>query len=392
MGIVLRYIRDQGTSSRAQISAATQLTKTGVTNIVDALIERGLVEELGPVRNPSRGRPASALSVKARAMAAIGVELNAFHSAVLVTDLVGNEIYGERNSAITPNDPKFRIHSMQDMIERALQAARANCDLLGGIIVAVPGFIEGNGLLHDSPALRWREVELMPHFRKMIDKNIWMHFSSVGTLSGVAENRVLEKSGTYSHSMLHIQLGVGVGGSLIVGGRLERGFSGGLGAIGHIVVNPSGKECHCGRRGCLETTVSLKAMVENCAPDLLTNWGDDPEIYINQVLERAKSNDMQALNGLEETGVAIANAVALNVSVLNPEVIFLGGYARPLAEWLLPAIHKALPSMIDAYDALKFRVDASPLGERSALVGAAQMIRDKVFDAPTEVTHTIMKF
>ena len=271
------------------------------------------------------------------------------------------------------------------MMRRALRAAEA-CSTVAGVMVAVPGFIEPRrGLVKDAPTLGWTDVELRPLVHDLEPGKRWLGFDSMSNLASLAESRALGPQAV-PYSLVHIEFGVSVGSALVLHGRGERGANGALGALGHVSVDPDGPSCHCGQRGCVETLVGLKALRERAAPDLVGSWGADPVLLVEEVARRAERCDTAALRGLERTAKDVSRIVAMAVSILDREVVMLGGYVKPLEEWLMPTLRSHLQSDFPSTRALRFRVEVSPLGSggrhcwRESLV-----VRDRTFDSPAEV-------
>ena len=123
LGIIFRAIRDTGSVSRAQLAKITGMTKPGVTNIVDELLERGLLSQGAEESRQNRGRPGVLLSINAQATSIIVIELRAFHTSVVAFDLLGQEFYRERATTVYNLTPEERVTEVQPMLERSIQSA-----------------------------------------------------------------------------------------------------------------------------------------------------------------------------------------------------------------------------------------------------------------------------
>ena len=99
------------------------MTKPGVTNIVDELLERGLLSQGAEESRQNRGRPGVLLRINAQASAIIVIELRAFHTAVVAFDLLGQELYRERATTSLNLTPEERVTEVQPMLERSIQSA-----------------------------------------------------------------------------------------------------------------------------------------------------------------------------------------------------------------------------------------------------------------------------
>ena len=123
LGIIFRAIRDSGAISRAQLAHITGMTKPGITNIVDDLLERGLLTQGGEESRKNRGRPGVLLSINSQATSIIVLELRAFYTGVIAFDLLGQEFYRARATTTYNLTPEQRVEEIQPMLERAIQSA-----------------------------------------------------------------------------------------------------------------------------------------------------------------------------------------------------------------------------------------------------------------------------
>ena len=182
-----------------------------------------------------------------------------------------------------------------------------------------------------------------------------------GNATALAESTA---AGARSGCCAVFTLGTGVGGGVVVGGRLLLGGSGLAAELGHVPVDPNGRPCVCGGRGCLETVASGPAMA------LATGARSGSE-----VVARAHAGDELALTVLEGAGRAIGHTIRLLVPVVAPDVVVLGGSISYAAgEYLLPAVLSALEherplSVVSPAP----RVQLGRLGPYAGAIGAAHL-------------------
>lgn len=385
--VVMNALRTRGPMSRTDLANLMSLSKTGVANIVDELIEAGLLVEIGQVRTSTRGRPATALSINASAGYAVGLQMRAFGTRLLVTDLLGVPVARQRLAATRRMSPEERVDVVAEALPVILEQ-QGIADRVAGVGICVPGFISPSGYLYNSPSLQWRDVPLATLFDQRMPHQGKHHYGSVSAYSAMAEFRELTRTlGQAPHSVVHFELHVGVGAHVVVNGETHRGVTGGAGSIGHVVVDPDGPDCACGRQGCVEAYVGLKALLRHCAPDLLETWGDNPDVQIDEVVLRAESGDSTTQAGLQQIARDIAFAASILASLFDPELVVLGGYATRLSQWLLPHVDRMAREMTD--NPLKFGVITSPLGTDAGLIGSTQSVLDAVYEAPISTIRTI---
>ena len=177
---------------------------------------------------------------------------------------------------------------------------------------------------------------------------------------------------------------VGVGAGLITGGRLLRGAGGFSGEIGHVPVDPDGRPCGCGQRGCLETKIGLPAVLRAAAPDLVAP-GADPQDQAHALRARAEAGGPAALAGFDEIGRWLGVGVSMLVNLLNPEAVVLGGYLGTVAPYVVPQAMRQLRERAVAGDAATCRITASAFGFSAAVRGAASIVVEEVRTDPLRV-------
>ena len=168
---------------------------------------------------------------------------------------------------------------------------------------------------------------------------------------------------------LFITLGTGVGSGIVVDGRLVLGHDGFAGEIGHVIVDPDGRRCGCGRRGCLETYASAPGF-ERTFAEASGERADAPEVFA-----RAARGDEAALATIERTAQVLGLALANSVAYTQPESIFLFGGLAEAGDALLAPVRRHMDANLLNIFRGKVDVRASslPAGD-AALLGAASLV------------------
>lgn len=178
-----------------------------------------------------------------------------------------------------------------------------------------------------------------------------------------------------------VTLGTGIGGGHVTGGILQRGANGFAGEPGHMVVDPRGPLCPCGRRGCWERFASgsglgrlaRDAAAAGRATRVVELAGGDPEAVRGEhVTLAAREGDRGALAVLREFGWWVAIGIANLVNVLDPEVVVVGGGLAEAGELLISPVRERFAELVLAPEHRpQVRIVAAHLGERAGAVGAA---------------------
>jgi glucokinase len=245
--------------------------------------------------------------------------------------------------------------------------------------VGVPGMVDRAGRLRFSPNLPqahgvdWHVLlsEHLPGRRILIEND--------ANLAALAEHRLGAAQG-YDH-VLTVTLGTGIGGALIVDGRLRVGRHGYAGEIGHLVVDPAGPPCPCGRRGCWERYASggglgllaREAAMAGRLPGVVALAGGDPEsVRGEDVTAAAVAGDADAREVMEQLGWWVGFGLANLTCVLDPECIVLGGGLVGAGALWLGAARAAFAELVEGGSAREpVVIVPATFGERAGAVGAA---------------------
>ncbi|GAA4236190.1 putative NBD/HSP70 family sugar kinase [Streptosporangium album] len=405
LSLVLRHLRDHGSSSRADIAEATGLHRATVSNLMAELLDRRLVREVGIEHAGAVGRPRRAVALDGAHVGILGLEINVDYVAVHGTDLSGRVLVERRvGFDAMGSGPNHSLRELGRVARQAIdELTRAGAGRsatgtpgggpsgigMAGIGVAVPGLVDvGHGVVALAPNLGWRDVALASRLSVALgDVHVPVTVDNDANLAALAEYTSGVAAGT--SDMVYLTGEVGVGGGIIVDGRLLRGADGFSGEVGHMPVDPGGLRCGCGRNGCWETKVGLAALVRMATPDQAYGLGTapvpDPEERVAEIARGLAGGDPLMLGAVAEVGRWLGLGGSILVNLFNPRVIVVGGYFATLAEWLLPFAQAELENLIIAGPAARCRFVASDLGFGAASLGAANVVINQLVDDPTAI-------
>ena len=250
--------------SRVEIAAATGLSGQAISNITRRLLDAGLVREAGRQKGAGLGKPRTLLELEPTGQYAVGVHLDPAVVTVVVLDLTGQVV--ARRRAETPaidDDPGVLIEGIAATVEQVITEAGAPRERVVGVGIAAPGPIDvERGVVVDPPNLAaWHLVPLRDALRErtglpvLLDKDV--------TAAASAEKWAGGPNGR--GSFVFFYLGTGIGAGLVIGDEVVRGSSSNVGEIGHVIVDPDGPLCYCGRRGCVGETSQPRYLVQQAA-------------------------------------------------------------------------------------------------------------------------------
>lgn len=359
----------EGPASRADIAATTGMTRGTVGTLVAELEQRGLVA-IGDVRRGGAGRPGNLVRIRRDRVVALGLGMSDYFFNAVITDLSGNVIVTRRkitNSGFPP--PLSAVGELSSLAHGVLSEVATPELTLSGIGVAIPGLVDTVNA--SIPGTAWVRFPLRAELEPRLPGSLTgAHIHNAASLGAMAEQRL------GGHRVDHLVYLTGSGGmeaGYIIDGRPYRGSSGFAGEVGHMLIDPDGRLCRCGRRGCWEAEVGLDALFERIADqgDIIRDSMVDLDQRTVAVMQRARAGDERTLRGLTAVGRYLGIGIANLINAVDPQVVVGGGYIGRLGEWLIPLINEEVASRAIARDAIRCRVVGSALGADAAAIGAA---------------------
>jgi glucokinase len=210
---------------------------------------------------------------------------------------------------------------------------------------------------------------ILPALRKIID--VPVRIGNDANMAAYGEFR--HGAGRGARSLVLLTVGTGIGGGIILDGKLWEGHGGYAGEFGHITVNPEGERCGCGRIGCLETEASAPRMVRNYqALSGRTDVTDSREVYL-----RAKAGDPAALESFRKLAYWLGIGIGIVITSLNPEKVLIGGGVVSAGRLLLDPVLAEAKRWSHPIPFAGCRIEKAALGNDAGLVGAAAWARLK---------------
>jgi predicted NBD/HSP70 family sugar kinase len=368
---VLRALRRLGPATRTELAKDTGLAKATVGVIVADLEAVGAVAEEGS-RPGARGRPGRPVALQGARFVGLGLELNVDYVAAVVLDLGGRVRFSKSRPAGAAGD--------------LLALARTACDehvgpgrTLVGATLAVPALVRAdNRTVAWAPNLDVAGPGLANDLADLVPGG-GVRVSNDANCAAYAESHHGAARGA-SHA-LYLTGTVGIGAGIVQDGELVRGGAGFAGEVGHMPVGDSTAACGCGRRGCWEASIGLHAMLAAVGmPEL-----DTPLRTAQAVADRAVT-DPAVRAGLARVGHDVGLGIAMLSSVLDPEVVVLGGYFAPLGDLVLEPARHTLDERLASAVQVRPDLRLSTLGIQAAALGAAEQSFDTVFSGQLDLT------
>lgn len=269
------------------------------------------------------------------------------------------------------------FNSKEDLIRGIVSAVKGivynnKLSLMGisGLGVGLPGPVDNiTGRVHFLPNISgWKDVLLKGILEKRL--GIPVFIDNDAKLMCLAEHTIGAAKG--KHNAICITLGTGVGGGIIIGGRLYRGPDNAAGELGHLPINEFGPLCNCGGRGCLEAYVGNKRIINSARkifPDFTT---------LEALSDSANRGNKKAISFWSQIGQHIGSALTGLVNILNPECIVIGGGVSCAGRILFDPIKKVVKNRSMPVQAKRVSIIKAKLSKDAGLIGAAILVRENI--------------
>jgi predicted NBD/HSP70 family sugar kinase len=312
--------------SRADIAAATAMTRATASRLVDELVANDLLDETERAPQPRRGRPATPLVPGAR-FAALGLQVDAGLLAGRVLDLRGRVIAQTvEDGDFVGSDPGTTLTRLGRLAGDLVTGLPEGLRLVGAGL-ALPGIVDADtGVLLRAPNLGWTDERPAELLRDQLPDGLALRLGNEADLAARAFADAAPGRPGRHRDFLYLSGQIGVGGAIVHAGEVMGGSSGWAGEIGHVCVDPGGPVCRCGSTGCLERYAGRHA--------LLAGAGLPLDAPASRLRELAAGGDPSALRAIATAAEALGIALASVVNVLDVPTIVLGGHLGELADLL----------------------------------------------------------
>ena len=389
---VLRGILGAGSVSRRALCRQTGLTPSTITNIVGDLISAGLVRELGtadsggPVR---AGRREVLIDLDPLGGVVLGGHIGMQRVALAVGDLRAGILSRARFPTEPERGPAEVVRRIAAEIPRLLERSGASPARVLGIGMGIVGPVAAeSGVLRFSPELEWRDVPL----RDLLQDATGLPTILDSGRRGMALAEMMFGLGQGVRDFMLVHVGSTIVAGIVADQRLYRGAAGNGGAIGHLAVPGVRRRCRCGRLGCLDAVASEAAIEERAVrlagtmpgSALARAMGDSSEpLPRHRLYAAARARDPLALRVLHGAAVHVGQAIANILSVLDLELIVIGGEVAVVWPGFVEVVREVIHARSYRGSGTAVRVLSSAFGVDTRLFGGLALALHDLFYAPT---------
>ena len=278
----------------------------------------------------------------------------------------------------TEQNGKYNLGDIAKSIRAKMDDKGITDSEVMGVGIGAPGPVDSKGVIYNAVNLGWGKFNLEEELHSIVKLPV-----KAGNDANVAAYGEAWKGGGKGYSnMLLATLGTGVGGGIIIDGKLLNGATGAGGEIGHIHIEDEEEDtCGCGNHGCFEQYASATGAVRLAKRELVASNEDsvlrsENDLTCKLIFDAAKAGDALAKRVIEKYGYYLGKGLAAVASVTNPEVIVLGGGVSKCGEILFDLLRPSYEKYVFPGSAnVKFAL--AELGNDAGIFGAARMLIDK---------------
>jgi predicted NBD/HSP70 family sugar kinase len=371
-GELLQLMRDGTPRTRAELIQLTGLARSTVGARVDALLAAGLLAPSGEAASTG-GRPPARFAFNPRARVVIGADIGATHSLVALTDLSGSVIAERAEQLDITLGPRHVLDSLVRTGKALLKSAGLTRQDLAGVGIGLPGPVEHSTGRPAAPPIMpgWDGYDVPAHVSAglgapvLVDNDV--NIMALGEHAAVYPD---------VEHLVFVKVATGIGAGIISSGRLHRGAKGAAGDLGHVAAPHGGDAlCTCGNLGCLEAIASGPAIVKALRAEGIE--ATDSRGLVGLV----RAGDVTAAHAVRQAGRDIGEVLATCVSMLNPEVIVVGGILAQSAESLLAGVREVVYGRSLPLATGDLQIVAARTGDHAGVLGAATMVIQHVLSA-----------
>jgi predicted NBD/HSP70 family sugar kinase len=362
--VVIEAIRTNGALSRAAIARLTALSSQTISNIVEELEAAGLLRPEASLKG-ARGQPAVPYSIDPDGGYSIGLQLDHQLAVGVVTDLSGTMRARIARNVDRPT-PTEAMPLLAAISSDLIATSRLDRKKLLGIGMAMPGPFGVEGMTSVGPTALpgWQDFPVADELERLTGIAVTVENDATAAAIGERLYGVARKLGSF----VYLFIGTGLGAGLFLDGHLYKGSRHNAGEIGHIIVQPDGLPCGCGKRGCLERYVSLRAAYDRLGLA-------DPDHASPELLEDLLAKgDRRFEAWLAEAVEPLRQAIDIVEMALDPETVVLGGFMPlPVIEALASRLEPLHLSVSSTSARAAPRVMVGAAGKDTAVLGAAAL-------------------
>ncbi len=328
----LKLLNNNEVMSRMDVASTLSLTRATVTNICSNMIEKGIIIEKGEMKEKKRaGRKKILIEINYKYKHVLGINIEPDFTYISISDLKGEIVICKKIKTISGGKPKDFFEVVASHCTHIIQQANIPKEKILGVGISVVGPVDKkNGMSKKAYGIWDEEINVRDYFEQKLGYKVVIE----NNVKAFVIAQILYGLGKEVENFIVLKWGPGVGSDVIINGKLYEGESFNAAEVGHCIVQPDGKQCKCGKRGCLETVISFDNLVKmmkeifsrDKTPGVYESCNGDLEhISEDNIINFMAYNDPGIIEMVDKVLDIFCLTVANLLSILAPSKIILYG-------------------------------------------------------------------
>lgn len=367
-------------STIPEIAQSLNISVPTTTSIIMELVEDGVVEDCGKIDSIS-GRPASRYGLVSDACYFIGMDVRDNYISIGLLDFKKNLTLCDLEIPFVLENNAESLNNLIEILQNFIQNEQVANKTILSICINLTGRINiDNGYSYSF--FHFDEEPLAKHIEDRIGIKVFLENDSRAMAYGEFHKGVVKNE----KNVLFVNIDYGLGLGILIDEKVYYGKSGFSGELGHIPLFSNEIMCHCGKKGCLETEASGRALlrmfhdaVDNgSVTSVVDNCKNIHNISVNDIIQGAQQEDVLSIELISKIGYNLGRGLAVLINLFNPELVILGGNLTNTGDYLYLttkiALNKYSLSLVNSDSKLSL----SKLKEKSGIIGAALIARNRI--------------
>ena len=379
---IVRHLYYRGAVSIAELVKAVKISQPLVASLVEDLLRSEVILDHG-IGESVGGRRPNMYCINPDYQYVIGVEINLHTLNLAVFNLANKQIYREEVKYFDLENNESYLKALVEKIENVISILKIPREKYLAVGISIPGLVDAkNGWSHTHLSIA--KNGLAAHLKERLKLEVMLdNDARIMALGEKAFGKAIDKE-----NVLCLNLSNGIGLGMILNGRLHRGKNGFAGEFGHILIDPEGSLCHCGKIGCLETLTSGKLLVQKLneaidegRPTILAQYrAQGRKIDLRTIVEAIEDGDQFTIDQMYQMCEYLGKGLVTLIHLLNPEMVIIGGKLAHAGKHVLDPVSMSMNKYAMNRISTETELVCSDLLDDAALLGTMANVMRIVFD------------
>lgn len=372
---IINLLDEQGECTIPELAQAINVSIPTVTTLITELIDDGLIKDYGKI-DAVAGRPANLYGLAAESCFFVGVDVRYNHLNIGVLDFKKNLTHVNMYVPFILENTQICLNSLISILNDFIKKSPINKNYILSICINLTGRINTvKGYSYSF--FNFSEDPLSLIIEREIGIRTFLENDSRAMAYGEFHKGIVKNE----KNVLFVNIDYGIGLGILIDGKVYYGKSGFSGEFGHIPLFDNEIICHCGKKGCLETEASGRALIrlfkEKREMGLTSSITGDVAT-LEEIIEAAKQEDVLTIDLLAELGEKLGRGLAVLINLFNAEMVVLGGALITTGDYIYLPIKSAINKYSLSLVNNDTRLCISQLGEKAGVIGGSLIARNKL--------------